>query len=962
VINIYLGDDFYFDRNNPRILQEDDDDDDTPTFSAPLIEMGIDKARMDYCATGMGVKVAILDSGVDYTHEILGGEGTEEAFEAAYGMSYFSDENKDRDGLFPTDTVVDGFDFVGDMLRMNDLSYYAQPDDDPIDMDGHGTAVAHAVLAVAPDVEIVAVKVCLTQDNACPDFALVRGIEYVLDPNRDGSTDDKVDIVNLSLGRPYTSSYYSVIAKALEDVFAAGVLPIVAAGNHGNVPYVMGGASSSPNAISVGATLAVGSDVTMAPYSSRGPGEDNLAKPDIVAPGGPFLLAEAGSGNGTKTFQGTSFASPLIAGGAALLKQHCPSCSPFALKCLLMNHADSVVGYRLLGEDRAPVTLAGSGQIQVQRSIDAVFWAYSVDDVQPAMSLGLINAASDLVIIRRIRIVKLSPADQTETLGMGYEFRSAGGSNAVSISFSSEVVSLQGDCGSEAFVDVTFQIDASKAPANHMTYGGSRGTDPNLLDWNEVDGWLTITSTDRMYATDDKTPQEADIPFHMVLRKASNATVANPIIASDFDFDTLPANVPINLSNKGAETAQIDAFDLLFISEDDAEIIPRGGNDPPSDLKYIGVRTVPSNQNDCKGLLEFAIHTWEAKRTLAYTHFFIFFDLNLDNDPDYVLYNAGVRYGVPHAECRLKDLETDEEFCTGFPPDHTTNSANTVLRMCINDLGLDDEDQMVSVAVSTLTFPEGSHSDETEFKQISLSHPALSAPSYDVEPGQILRELSLSGTGKQANGADPLGILLFTNAFRTLSKTGSSTRDSEALVITRDDIRVPQEQTADDVFLFPRSQDFEGPACSWNEIRSQCEVTSLRRSLTVTTTPYTDLVVEFYRLNTVSNGSVARHQLELVTSEVACAEMSIPRASVGSLPPVAPTEAPTDAPTLHIVAAPPAEIPVVKRSTEPPSELLETLPGISGPNPTGGDDESSALSLKLSSMLITSLLLFLLTR
>jgi minor extracellular serine protease Vpr len=65
--------------------------------------------------TGRGIKVAVLDSGIDYTHRNLGGPGTLEAYEAAYGTSTADPRNTTRDGLFPTAKVVDGYDFVGEV-------------------------------------------------------------------------------------------------------------------------------------------------------------------------------------------------------------------------------------------------------------------------------------------------------------------------------------------------------------------------------------------------------------------------------------------------------------------------------------------------------------------------------------------------------------------------------------------------------------------------------------------------------------------------------------------------------------------------------------------------------------------------------------------------------------------------------------------------------------------------------
>ena len=71
--------------------------------------IGASVVQEQYGFNGTGVRVAILDSGIDYTHAELGGQGTREAWEAAYK------DFSSRDGLFPTKKVVEGFDFVGEV-------------------------------------------------------------------------------------------------------------------------------------------------------------------------------------------------------------------------------------------------------------------------------------------------------------------------------------------------------------------------------------------------------------------------------------------------------------------------------------------------------------------------------------------------------------------------------------------------------------------------------------------------------------------------------------------------------------------------------------------------------------------------------------------------------------------------------------------------------------------------------
>ena len=100
---------------------------------------------------GTGVRVAVLDSGIDYTHANFGGPGTAAAYEAAYGTNTSDSRNTTRDGLFPTEKVVEGFDFVGEAWPNGPLA----PDPDPIDCGpaaipapctgGHGSHVADII-------------------------------------------------------------------------------------------------------------------------------------------------------------------------------------------------------------------------------------------------------------------------------------------------------------------------------------------------------------------------------------------------------------------------------------------------------------------------------------------------------------------------------------------------------------------------------------------------------------------------------------------------------------------------------------------------------------------------------------------------------------------------------------------------------------------------------------------------
>jgi len=207
---------------------------------------------------GTGVRVAVLDSGIDYTHRNLGGEGTVAAYRAAYGTAPSSPENKSRDGLFPTAKVVDGFDFVGEVWPNGPL----QPDDDPIDFQGHGTHVADIVAGqsldgehkgVAPGAKLLAAKVCSSVSTSCSGIALLQAMDFALDPNGDGALTDAVDVVNMSLGKPY-GQREDDLSEASANASRFGVVIVTSAGNSADRPYIAGSPSTTPEVISVAQT------------------------------------------------------------------------------------------------------------------------------------------------------------------------------------------------------------------------------------------------------------------------------------------------------------------------------------------------------------------------------------------------------------------------------------------------------------------------------------------------------------------------------------------------------------------------------------------------------------------------------------------------------------------------------------------------------------------------------------
>src|SRR2546422_3673880 len=216
---------------------------------------------------GTGVRVAVLDTGIDYTHKFFGGAGTAAAYQAAYGTSTADPRNTTTNGLFPTSKVVGGFDFVGEKWPNAPLA----PDPDPIDCGpsaipapcagGHGTHVADIIAGndggshkgVAPGASLYAVKVCSSVSNSCSGVALLEGMDFALDPNGDGDISDAVDVVNMSLGAAYGQKEDDLSAASANAV-NLGIVVVAAAGNNADRPYITSSPASTPEVISAAQT------------------------------------------------------------------------------------------------------------------------------------------------------------------------------------------------------------------------------------------------------------------------------------------------------------------------------------------------------------------------------------------------------------------------------------------------------------------------------------------------------------------------------------------------------------------------------------------------------------------------------------------------------------------------------------------------------------------------------------
>ena len=379
---------------------------------------------------GKGIRIAIIDTGIDYNHPDLGG------------------------GFGPEFRVTLGYDFFND-------------DTDPMDDDGHGTHVAGiaaangTILGVAPEATLYAFKV-LGSGGSGPTSDTIAALEMAVDPDDDPTTDDGAHVINLSLGA--REDVNSPMALAADMAVAMGAVVVAAAGNDFNDGPVSSPAIA-PSAIAVASAAGNGVDF----FSSCIASPPSLLKPEIAAPGLEIHSTLPGGTYGTDT--GTSMSAPHIAGAAALIRQLHPQWDPARVKRFLVNRTD------YLTEENFPCM--GAGLVNLAYVDDPRIFETDLPGAWYG-SLDLDQASQSLT--QTIRLYNVSDTPQTATplnpgSAPGVTFQPGpavtiqpGSSATVSqtLVFDTTAVPFSTDAGSSTLLTSQIQFDGGMLPFFHL--------------------------------------------------------------------------------------------------------------------------------------------------------------------------------------------------------------------------------------------------------------------------------------------------------------------------------------------------------------------------------------------------------------------------------------------------------------------------------------------------------------
>jgi subtilisin family serine protease len=444
---------------------------------------------------GQGMKIAVIDEGVDQTHPFLSPAGF--TMPAGYPKG---------DTTFTTAKVIVARAFAPPTPKWK----YASLPFDPENSE-HGTHVAgiaagdNGTKAVgfpgAPTLSGIAPAAYIGNYKALtiptPGFGL-DGNAAEIAKAIDQAVADGMDVINLSIGEPEIEPSRDVVVLALNGAAAAGVVPVVAAGNdfddwgRGSI----GSPGDASGAITVAASTGGHGSPTpdnIAGFSSSGPTPYSLQlKPDVTAPGDRVLSSVPTRAGTWDQFSGTSMATPHVAGAAALLRQRHPTWTVPQIKSAL---AQSGVAVHSFGSSAEISPLReGGGRIDLVRANNPLLFAAPSN-----LSFGMLRSGSS--------------TDLTVTLS-----DAGGGAGAWLVSVNSSVVSAPaiatvpgtllvnatvpagtGDSDSAGFVVLTRGTDVRRipfwlhvenpllgAPARTLlktgTYKGDASTGRSLVD------------------------------------------------------------------------------------------------------------------------------------------------------------------------------------------------------------------------------------------------------------------------------------------------------------------------------------------------------------------------------------------------------------------------------------------------------------------------------------------------
>ncbi len=402
----------------------------------------------------------------------------------------------------------------------------------------------------------------------------------------------------------------------------------------------------------------VGSE-TLASFSSRGPSSNgSLLKPEVSAPGQRIKSAGVGTGFDSRNMSGTSMASPMVTGAAALVREARPALSPAEVKAALMNTAESLDD---LSGNTLPISMQGAGRIRVDLAAgEHVTAQEDSTDGSVGLSFGAVIADKPYSDTRDIKLQNhgSTSVDYQASVAAGFPLP------GVTVAVTPKTLTLAP--GATATATVTLQVDPQKLgapgpdPETPPTISFGSSTDYPRQFLNEASGHVIFTDA-------NKGAETVRVPYEAVVRGAADQQAGSLVGCAPATKGTdKTVQIPIT-GNSAYPDPVVTAFQLgdthqPKANETDAEAL--------RDLVAIGAATDTATQDSANASVYFGIAIagqWTTPALGQLSRVAVQIDTNLDKKADYQVSVEALTRDGPYADVLIAttyDLSTGQPVAT----------------------------------------------------------------------------------------------------------------------------------------------------------------------------------------------------------------------------------------------------------------------------------------------------------
>lgn len=747
--------------------------------------------------TGKGVNIAVVDTGLDYTHADFGGAGTTEAYQTALNSTADPLTDPKVSKLLDKTKFKGGYDYAGATYNPNAGNNNPTPDANPIDGQGghHGTHVAGTALGYGVKADGTSGKTDTAgyQKLTAGDITDIMGAPgtaksaLTVAASQSGKAlQDAVEVTDgpASLKGQTLAGQYSVNYAKLDDFSLTGKVVRVkdkdnlegckaysaddAAAVKGNIAYVewndaavnCGSKTRFDNAEKAGATgilfgsqanipeAGIGgnadipgfqlvknaaenkdlqsaiddgtltvtlstklrmskdadysseSEDTIASFTSRGihGSYDGTAKPDVSAPGVGIVSASAGTGNSDEIMSGTSMATPLTSGVAALVRQARPEYQANVVKAQLMNTAN----HDVLTADRktayGPLRV-GSGRIDALAAVNNNVQLAGEDNEAITAQFGVIPVGKDGYTDKQtMRLV--NNTDHDITYKLTYSARTPVPGVTYSVSGDNGGDTVVAKSGTSTSFRVKISIDQSKLTRTRDATQSAQVAGKDRQYVTDASGIITATPVTQ---EDDATTLR--VPVTSVPKAISETTTE----LSGFNNKKGTLSVSGHGLDQGdtATGYHSELVPFVYGAEDPVDGYTGNGDAARSlaagDIRAIGYSsTAPQLSDPSQGLLSFGIITDKTWSHLG-NNFVpdVIFDVDGDMKADYMISvsttEGNTQYDTAWATTTSATTGTvvDEE---PIDPAYVSDSNQVVLSVKLSALGFTKDTKVAPIA------------------------------------------------------------------------------------------------------------------------------------------------------------------------------------------------------------------------------------------------------------------------